>query len=58
MAPEKREALTEGLRALCEAGSAGRERCCDRGSALLHWVREDLGDDAVWNEERPRRAAG
>jgi DNA-binding MarR family transcriptional regulator len=55
MPAEKQEALIEGLRALCEAGSAGREHCRGHSSSLLRWVREDLGDDAVWDEERPGR---
>lgn len=56
MPAEKREALIEGLRALVEAGGAGRERHCGQGSSLLRWVREDLGDEAVWDEERPARS--
>jgi DNA-binding MarR family transcriptional regulator len=53
MPAEKREALIEGLRALTEAGCAGRDRVCSQRSSLLRWVREDLADETVWDEERP-----
>jgi MarR family transcriptional regulator, organic hydroperoxide resistance regulator len=56
MAEEKREALIDGLRALCEAVHAGREGECGHSSSLLRWVREDLGGDTVWEEERPARS--